>query len=332
MAPGRRSAHDRVTMTPDASRHRLIRRQVSVEILPQGISELFRHARGLDPAAKEPADRHVRDMSRTCEVDRQPALGRHVPLDQDQVESCTLLHTQESLDAQSLRCQELFLTTPHNARTREVRLSNVAKTRSRLPVLKAFGGYLRALRGSRSREQIATRLRDMGVQFDESTLVQYEKGTVWSPDVGVLWGLSQIYSVPLGQLVLILRENRSNSEADPIDWQQWLRAAGITLDVVNISETGESKSYDLLRPTRDQLSRLSSPGDSASATESSSRRDRVSELESELRMLRTQYRDVRDAARAALKQLGKVAAHLGESPAAAAGEAKRGRHDRRTAR
>jgi transcriptional regulator with XRE-family HTH domain len=149
-------------------------------------------------------------------------------------------------------------------------------------------------------------------------LLRLERGQTKNPEPEVMRAVAALYGLDYADLVRQFVALRFGVVSDAAN--------------ANQNEAGESKSYDLLRPTRDQFSRLSSPGDSASATESSSRRDRVSELEAELRMLRTQYREVRDAARAALKQLGKVAAHLGESPAAAAGEAKRGRHDRRTAR
>jgi transcriptional regulator with XRE-family HTH domain len=101
----------------------------------------------------------------------------------------------------------------------------VAKRRSRFPELSAFGAYLRKLRGDRSREQISIRLRDLGVPLDESTLVQYEKGTVWSPDVGVLWGLSRIYQVSIATLVSLLRENRARPQVESKDWPELLRAS-----------------------------------------------------------------------------------------------------------
>jgi len=50
------------------------------------------------------------------------------------------------------------------------------------------------------------------VTLDESTLVQYEKGTVWSPDAVALWGLSRIYNVSLDGLIQKLSFNRRNHE------------------------------------------------------------------------------------------------------------------------
>lgn len=75
-------------------------------------------------------------------------------------------------------------------------LSPVATPRSQKPVLTAFGARLRELRTeARSREVIAKKLRALGIALDESTLVQYEKGTVWAPDAGATHSRAQGESV-----------------------------------------------------------------------------------------------------------------------------------------
>lgn len=104
----------------------------------------------------------------------------------------------------------------------------MAKPRSKLPRLLAFGSYLRSLRASRSRQQISNRLAAFGARLDESTLVQYENGSVWAPDAVVLSALAAIYDVPLRHLVSILATNRQfpdaltvsdlSRHAEPADW------------------------------------------------------------------------------------------------------------------
>ncbi len=96
--------------------------------------------------------------------------------------------------------------------------SNVAKKRSTLPELKVFGAFLRRSRGNRSREQIARKLEQFGAKIDESTLVQYEKGAVWSPDPTVLAGLAQIYEVRTDWLISLLVENRKDPNARTIEY------------------------------------------------------------------------------------------------------------------
>jgi transcriptional regulator with XRE-family HTH domain len=101
-------------------------------------------------------------------------------------------------------------------------LVEVVQKRSRNPDLKAFGRRLLELRAGRSRQQIVNQLAapDIQVRFDASTLFQYEAGTVWSPDIGVLWGLAKVYEVPLDHLVDLLRANRANPQADSEEWRQ----------------------------------------------------------------------------------------------------------------
>ncbi len=99
----------------------------------------------------------------------------------------------------------------HNAHAATANLFWVTKKRSRKPELQAFGQWLERLRGRKvSREQISIRLAALGVPLGGSTLAQYEKGTVWAPDPGVLAGLATIYGVSLDGLVAGLRANRAD--------------------------------------------------------------------------------------------------------------------------
>lgn len=84
----------------------------------------------------------------------------------------------------------------------------MAKSRSQYPVLTAFGRLLKAGRGARSRQHIADRLADLGTPLAVTSLLQYEAGSVWSPDPCVLWGLAQLYGLPLDQIIGRLRANR----------------------------------------------------------------------------------------------------------------------------
>lgn len=96
----------------------------------------------------------------------------------------------------------------HNAQALATTLWEAVKKRSQQPTLESFGDYLEGLRGTVSREIISRRLAALGVPLGGSTLAQYEKGAVWAPDAGVLWGLGRIYRVPLEDLVNRLRANR----------------------------------------------------------------------------------------------------------------------------
>jgi hypothetical protein len=90
-------------------------------------------------------------------------------------------------------------------------LLRVAKKRSRNPTLRAFGAWLEQLRGKQSRERISMRLSDRGASLGGSTLAQYEKGTVWAPDVVVLSGLAEIYGVSFEHLVRAVAMNRMDA-------------------------------------------------------------------------------------------------------------------------
>lgn len=96
----------------------------------------------------------------------------------------------------------------------------VMKKRSTKPPLKVFGRLLREARREATREQISKRLEKLGVPLGGSTLAQYEQGSVWAPDPGVLWGLSKIYRVALDDLILVLRENRARPELEVLENRQ----------------------------------------------------------------------------------------------------------------
>jgi transcriptional regulator with XRE-family HTH domain len=86
------------------------------------------------------------------------------------------------------------------------------KKRSQKPALRAFGAWLQELRGEASRERISQKLAAKGVPLGGSTLAQYEKGAVWAPDAGVLWGLAQIYETDLDHDGGALAENRKRTD------------------------------------------------------------------------------------------------------------------------
>ncbi len=83
------------------------------------------------------------------------------------------------------------------------------------PVLiPAFGAWLQKLRGTRSRATVARLARDrFGVDFDESTLANYEAGRVLAPDPGTLWALAHIYEASIDAIIARLLENRANRSA-----------------------------------------------------------------------------------------------------------------------
>lgn len=78
----------------------------------------------------------------------------------------------------------------------------------RSPKVAPWGQRLRDLRGKRSGGWVIQRLASAGISFTDSTLSQYERGTVIAPDPVVLWGLAQIYGVEVGQLIETLAQNR----------------------------------------------------------------------------------------------------------------------------
>jgi len=97
----------------------------------------------------------------------------------------------------------------------------------RAVVAPKFGALLTTLRGSHtSRGVICSKLARFGLALDRSTLLQYERGTVASPSPTILWGLAQIYRVPLNDLVLALLRDLSpkhpafRHEVDPLTAEQ----------------------------------------------------------------------------------------------------------------
>lgn len=75
-----------------------------------------------------------------------------------------------------------------------------------------FGALLTTLRGAHtSRGIICAKLARFGLALDRSTLLQYERGTVASPSPTILWGLAQIYRVPLNDLVVALLRDVSTN-------------------------------------------------------------------------------------------------------------------------
>lgn len=84
-----------------------------------------------------------------------------------------------------------------------------ARRSGRPAVVPAFGAYLEALRGDQSRGVVCRRVLDLvGVPFDRSTLLRYERGSVSSPDPLVLWALARAYVVPLEDLLVRLHADR----------------------------------------------------------------------------------------------------------------------------
>lgn len=149
----------------------------------------------------------------------------------------------------------------------------MAKSRSRQPRLLAFGAWLQVLRGSRTRQQISIKLADLGVPLGGATLAQYEAGTVWAPDPGALWGLSEIYKVPFTELVALLRVNRARPDSTDKDW------------------------LDLLRQAQDPPSSSIQGADDVPASA------RIIELEAKIRAYEDSFSDLKDA----LRHLGSIA-------------------------
>jgi hypothetical protein len=108
------------------------------------------------------------------------------------------------------------------------------------------------------------RLRSLGHELKESSYFQYEAGTVWAPDVGVLVGLSEIHGIPFRELVTLVLANRKNTEMD--SWRDLLR------------HSADQRSVDVSTSAR-----------------------RIAELESELAALKTRWGDVQDVARALVR-------------------------------
>lgn len=86
---------------------------------------------------------------------------------------------------------------------------SVLPLRTRPIVAPTFGAHLQALRGAHSRGAICDQLTPFGLSLDRSTLLQYERGTVGSPDPVILWALAQIYGMRLDDLFSALVFDRT---------------------------------------------------------------------------------------------------------------------------
>jgi transcriptional regulator with XRE-family HTH domain len=64
---------------------------------------------------------------------------------------------------------------------------------------------------------VATAIRELyGVEFNASTLTQYEHGTVERPDPVILAGLARLYGTSLDSLVALLTVNRQTPGAEDV--------------------------------------------------------------------------------------------------------------------
>jgi hypothetical protein len=144
-----------------------------------------------------------------------------------------------------------------------------------LPRLRAFGQRLKELRGEHTGKQISLWLaKDYGEQLNESSYWQYEAGTVWAPDIGVVVALAKMHGVSFLELVALIVANRRDTTAT--DWS------------------------DLLRHTDDPLSVPDSTiGGTVDASVPAARR--LAELETEVSSLRDQLAQAEDLARKLLK-------------------------------
>lgn len=67
--------------------------------------------------------------------------------------------------------------------------------RPRAIVAPLFGDALRRLRGRQSRGEVCRVLASKGLALDRSTLLQYERGTVRTPNIAIVWTLAKHYGV-----------------------------------------------------------------------------------------------------------------------------------------
>jgi transcriptional regulator with XRE-family HTH domain len=82
--------------------------------------------------------------------------------------------------------------------------------------MRPFGNYLSTRRQEKglTAEGVIRRMKKVGVQLDQSTLYNYEAGTVSAPDAGVLWALSKIYAVSHEEMIALLVSVRAGNH-DP---------------------------------------------------------------------------------------------------------------------
>jgi hypothetical protein len=85
--------------------------------------------------------------------------------------------------------------------------------------LRAFGRWLERKRLDRdmTAPQVARILTEKhGIKVDSSTLYNYEGGTVFAPDPGVLYGLSLVYELDLQTMMSLLLMNRGKPAAETL--------------------------------------------------------------------------------------------------------------------
>ena len=163
------------------------------------------------------------------------------------------------------------------------------------PELGKFFENLREARGwtLRGTASIAHR---RGIRISYQVLFRLEAGQVKNPEPAVLKAVADLYELEYSDLVS--------------------RFVGVRYGSVVTSPVTRS----------DQRSGAPSGGRPDASS------DRARLLEVELTALRAQYRDVSNAARAAFKQLGKVANHIGQGQVTPRATARRGGAHRRAAR
>jgi transcriptional regulator with XRE-family HTH domain len=85
--------------------------------------------------------------------------------------------------------------------------------RERPVVVPEFGNLLVDLRGKRSRGLVVRILLDSyALKLDDTSLLQYERGTVAAPDPAILWALSRIYGADFEELISALVMERTGRE------------------------------------------------------------------------------------------------------------------------
>jgi transcriptional regulator with XRE-family HTH domain len=163
-----------------------------------------------------------------------------------------------------------------------------------------LGKSLRAIREAKgwSVSQARIQAKGRGHTVSDNQLRWLEQGKTKSPDQEVLRAVAAIYGFDYMELARKIVEANYGS--------------------------------DLLRHAGDHRSG-SHQGGPTDVPASDVERHRLSVVEAELRALKAQYREVSNAARAAFKQLGKVAKHLGQSEGAHRAAAVGGRAHRGTA-
>ena len=88
---------------------------------------------------------------------------------------------------------------------------------AKAPTIRNWGSVLAALRQASglSAAEVVERLKTLGVEINRASIYTYEAGRVSAPDAGVVWGLSQIYCVPVADLIadlVALRKGESRPD------------------------------------------------------------------------------------------------------------------------